>query len=717
MFAWLNGLYEDEQQSPETFATKHLRLAVVLASALALYLEMVMIRWQATCAHVFAIFKNVSLLSCFLGLGIGFALAARRRRVGLMYVLPLLAAQVAFFSLISTTVGGRRTNPIAEQVVMGQFEDWSWLSALEGNTLLAVTFLVNAMMFIPLGNLAGWLMNRLPAVQGYSLNLLGSLAGIAAFFVMSLAWAPPAVWLGGVFLAMAPFLAGHPRMSTVGLTSVVAVLISVGLMGRLEERRFYSPYQTITLRLPQSSRGATSPTIKVNHAFYQDITNYSPAAMAAAPELKEAAAYYNLPFRVRPNPGDVLVVGAGAGNDVAAALRHEARSVTAVEIDPAILYIGKRLHPERPYFDPRTSVEINDARSYLRQTDKRFDTIIYGLLDSHTNLGAMTNVRLDSFVYTVEGFREAVARLKDDGLLIVSYLLIDETQGNKLYAMLTQAYPEKPPRVFRTPRGLTVVTGPGLPQVPAAVAETEERTAQYAAGIGGVDLPTDDWPYFYMQKRTYPVTYAGMILLMLALSAWLVRRELGTMRVAGSRGGVFFFLGAGFMLIETKAITELGLIFGNTWMVSAIAVTGILVMGYLANRWVMRRGPMPQVPAFVMLAAVLGLGLLVTRLSMTGVVLPAAKLLMPVVLTLPLFFAGLIFSGELTKGGEIGDAISANLFGAMLGGFLEYNSMYFGLSSLYPLGMVLYAAALGCSLLSGQRAQTADETLSLNKAA
>ena len=67
--------------------------------------------------------------------------------------------------------------------------------------------------------------------------------------------------------------------------------------------------------------------------------------------------------------------------------------MTAVEIDPTILYLGRRLHPERVYADPRTKAVVNDARTFIRQTSERFDTIIYGLLDSHTNLGAMTNVR------------------------------------------------------------------------------------------------------------------------------------------------------------------------------------------------------------------------------------------------------------------------------------------------------------------------------------
>ncbi|HSD50601.1 MAG TPA: hypothetical protein VLG48_04280, partial [Candidatus Methylomirabilis sp.] len=53
-------------------------------------------------------------------------------------------------------------------------------------------------------------------------------------------------------------------------------------------------------------------------------------------------------------------------------------------------------------------------------------------------------------------------------------------------------------------------------------------------------------------------------------------------------------------------------------------------------------------------------------------------------------------------GGEIGEILSANLFGAMLGGFLEYNSMYWGYSSLYPLGMGLYALAFLCKVRSNR---------------
>src|SRR6185295_6710282 len=99
---------------------------------------------------------------------------------------------------------------------------------------------------------------------------------------------------------------------------------------------------------------------------------------------------YDLPYTVRP-PGRVLVLGAGTGNDVAAALRADATHVDAVEIDPEILALGKK-HPEHPYDDPRVTAHLTDARSFLAREGDSYDTIVYGLLDSHVLMSSMSNV-------------------------------------------------------------------------------------------------------------------------------------------------------------------------------------------------------------------------------------------------------------------------------------------------------------------------------------
>jgi len=139
---WWDEVHEEQTQFIDALPERRLRGAVVLASAAALFLEMVMVRWHGTCFHAFAIFKNVSLLSCFLGLGIGFGLS-QRRTLGLAAVLPLLALQTFLFGALScTNLGGRRVNPIGEQLIMGTGGDaWSWIDAVEGNFFLGVVFI------------------------------------------------------------------------------------------------------------------------------------------------------------------------------------------------------------------------------------------------------------------------------------------------------------------------------------------------------------------------------------------------------------------------------------------------------------------------------------------------------------------------------------------------------------------------------------------------
>src|ERR1017187_3244420 len=85
-----------------------------------------------------------------------------------------------------------------------------------------------------------------------------------------------------------------------------------------------------------------------------------------------------------------------------AALAAGARHVDAVEIDPAIIDISRRFNAGAPYSDPRVSVHVDDARSYLAKARPGYDLVVFGFLDSQALFSTMNNVRLDGYVYTVE---------------------------------------------------------------------------------------------------------------------------------------------------------------------------------------------------------------------------------------------------------------------------------------------------------------------------
>ena len=155
------------------------------------------------------------------------------------------------------------------------------------------------------------------------------------------------------------------------------------------------------------------------------------------------------------------------------------------------------------------------------------------------------------------------------------------------------------------------------------------------------------------------------------------------------------------MLVETKAITELGLMFGNTWIIIGIVTVAVLTMAYLANLAVMKFGlRRPAVPLLLLLLSI-GAGLAVAK-SGGMPATPLGQLAAVVILTVPMFFSGIAFSSLLANTGDIAGALAMNLLGAMCGGVLEYNSMYFGFQFLYWIAMGLYALALACHLFLKQ---------------
>ncbi len=139
---------------------------------------------------------------------------------------------------------------------------------------------------------------------------------------------------------------------------------------------------------------------------------------------------------------------------------------------------------------------------------------------------------------------------------------------------------------------------------------------------------------------------------------------------------------------------------------SLLFCVGILVMAFLANLTVLKVGVPPLPVTYGLVVGSLLVGFFFGQADLTQLGFGLAKTLRVFLLTLPLFFSGIAFSTELSRHVQIPAALSSNLMGAMLGGFLEYNAMYFGYKSLYLLAMGMYVLAfLTSSMGSGQKAK------------
>jgi SAM-dependent methyltransferase len=704
---------DDNAQAQARFANqvpaRYLNWAIAGAAAVSLLLELAVIRWQGAVFEFFAFYKNFTLLCCFAGLGLGYALASRDRLL-LGWVIPLLAWQ--FLLLIGLRYGLEpghldilRLLPFREQLAMGSGSYQNLFQAAAVYFLLTVVFLLTVLAFLPIGQLCGCLMERREKLSAYGLNLLGSLAGVLAMLGLSALWTPPLIWFGIAFLAILLFYLREPRSLAVGVGStVVALMVLAWPVGGFWQR-IYSPYQL--LEIGYSPEGLM--LLRAAGQYYQQVRNLAPSNrnVDANRNLKIARDYYDLPYRIHGAAHHVAIVGAGTGNDVAAALRAGVDSVDAIEIDPVILLAGKANHPERPYADKRVRAIVNDARSFLRTTDQRYDLVVYGLLDSHALLSQASSVRLDSFVYTVEGLREARARLKPGGVLSLSFAVLNDQLGRKIYLMLQEAFDGRPPICLQANYGVRVIFLESrdaelkLPPQLLAQTEFEDRTPVYSDPKLQADVSTDDWPFFYMPERVYPLSYLGVVILLLILS--LVMKMNFFPEPARLGQLPFFLLGVGFMLVETKGITELGLTFGNSWQVIGIVISGILAMAFLANCVVQWLGVRRPLIPYLLLLLTLGLGWAIARGGGFAST-PLGRLEAVVILTGPIFFSGIVFSTLVASRGKMAGIMALNLLGAMLGGLLEYNSMYFGFRFLYLLAIVLYSLALMWELFPAKAA-------------
>jgi len=391
---------------------------------------------------------------------------------------------------------------------------------------------------------------------------------------------------------------------------------------------------------------------------------------------------------------------------VAAALRAQCASVDAVEIDPAIAELGRKLHPERPYDSGKVLVHIDDGRAFFhkaRAAGQRYDLIVFGLVDSQTALSVMSSLRLEFFLYSRESFEEALSLLDPQhGLFVVGFSVgWKDWVAQRIYHTLELANGGEPLAVKASEYLGTVsfVAGPGLPQAAT-------RLAQFpAARSVGAELAAvnarpvrDDWPFLYQNPRSFPFVYLGSLVLVLIAGAYFVRGSVSRTS-GGSRSRLdwtMFFMGSAFLLVETKNLSQLSLLFGATWITNAVVFSSIFVMAIAANLIVELRPVLRLPPLFGSLWAALLLSYFVPFSDLTQLSPLARGVIGGGVTALPVFFSSLIFAKMFQRTSNAANALGSNILGGLFGGALEALSIFFGIKAMALLAIAVYGAAAFC---------------------
>ncbi len=677
-----------------------------LVSFTALYIEILLIRWIGTEVRVFAYFQNLALVACFLGFGLGCFQAGQKKvhlfdalALGLLVALVELPIPLWKIVLESISSGLAFSSNASFWAYLGEPRDSSELLKffIASALFMAALLLLVVATMIPLGRWVGTYLDAAKnPVSAYTSNLAGSLVGIWLFAGMASLRLSAEIWFGLALLLFVLVRDPSRRFNVAGALLLAGSLLLFHLAPSRGTKTYWSPYQ----KLEVEEYGEQQYRIQVNNHFYMTLVSLSAEYLSRHPEQTQVYPrnHYEAPYRFVERRDRVLIVGAGGGNDAAAALKNGAAQIDAVEIDPVIYALGKTLHPDHPYSSPRVHLILNDARAYLRQTTEKYDVIVFGMLDSHTQFSGYSNMRIDNYVYTEEAFREAKNLLKPSGVLVVEFAVVEPWtwMGQRFYAMLGHLF-GRPPVVFFA-RPATVFLASNDPDFWRRAARPDlrlllaENPPPYSLASDPPPLTTDDWPYVYHRNHTIPHAYLTISLILLLIAVALTRRELAPAKISAWN---LFFLGAGFLLLETQLVSRLALYFGATWWVNCVALSAILLMLVLANFWVERRKPDRLGPYYVALIACL-IAIYVVPWQQLPFGPRSLGTLLAAAYGLPVFFAGVIFTETFRRCEDKSRSFGSNIVGAVAGGLAQNASFVIGLKALLLLAAIFYLFAAVC---------------------
>jgi len=740
-------------------------LELVLISLIILFLELACIRWFPAHVLYLTFFTNVVLLASFLGMSVGCLAASRSRNylnwTPFLLVISLAAAQAielssnSFMRFIDV---GNQLSP--QQVYFGTEYHTQDLQryAIPVEVICGFFFLMIALAFVGPGQELGRALKRWPnRVQAYTLNILGSIAGILLFAACSWLELSSFWWFFIVVLGLSYFFFFSPHhvlsKSQLGfaiLTSAVLVLTVLisGFIprspGETQATQFWSPYYRIDFKQPDLS-------LSVNLIHHQQMVSRN-----------ERFPAYALPHLLNRDAGlppfsDVLIIGAGSGNDVSRALQWGANHVDAVEIDPAIYRLGRTYHPDHPYQDARVEIHLDDGRNFLRSTNRKYDLVVYALVDSLVLHSGYSNIRLESFLFTNQTFADVRRHLKPGGMFVIYNYFRQGWLAARLQKGLEETFGAGNPLVLTLPCRKIIESDKStfgdftifFSGATAALRSSFERQPDYRLrddqapgpespngfqqidanrithdsipsgsnsqhfGLATIIPPndelitaTDDWPFLYLRKPTLPTLSLRGMLIMATLSLVLIFVFIGkpgAERITADRGNdkllldlQLFFLGAGFMLVETKAVVTMALLFGSTWVVNSVVFFAVLVMILIANFLTVRYKPERLWPYYTGLLISLILNCAVPLDVFLGMTRSVRVILASALVFAPILFAAVIFANVFKRTTDPDRALGINIAGAIVGGLAEYSSMLLGFQYVAAVALIFYAlSAIG----------------------
>lgn len=650
-------------QKEDKVINKYFKLFLI--SFITLFLEIVCIRWFNSNVIMLSYFSNFVLLACFLGMGIGLLLSTKETNYIVFFPIIFLILCVIFLKVI---IRINVSSDISVYFTTDGLPKGTPLYSANAWWFLPVMFILTTLIFISFGQEIGKAFQGLKPLEAYIVNIFGSISGVVLFTVMSFFNSPSIVWFTIVFVSVIWYL----YKKLLFIFNVFILVVALILIAMISQKSIFSPYYRIDV---------IGDNVVVNGVPHQQMQNTD----------RSDNTFYGIVYRIVKKPKRVLILGAGTGNDVAVALKNGVQEIDAVEIDPVILDIGKN-HPNKPYQNNSVRIINDDARSFLKKTNKKYDMVIFALLDSLTVFSQFSSVRLENFVFTKDSFKEVKECLTDDGVVVIYNLFRKVWIIERIAKMLDETFGCKSVvyNIVDMENFAMIFNGNGIKKIKFPEIHVSPSEQQFKPSIfknPDIKSTTDNWPFLYLKSPAIPSHYLLAILLILLFSGGLVYLSSG---ITCGINNHYFFLGCGFMVLETSAIIRMALLLGSTWMVNSMAIIAILIMAFCSSYYVRVVKLESNKKYYFFLLLLIIANIVVPLKLFLGFPYYVRIVLSSLLLFLPIFFSGIIFATSFNKTHNPAEALGSNLIGAMFGGCLEYVSLKFGYSSLFVVLLIAY---------------------------
>ena len=409
--------------------------------------------------------------------------------------------------------------------------------------------------------------------------------------------------------------------------------------------------------------------------------------------------YRALPFKLAPARPQTLVIGPGGGSDVLVALAAGSAKVTAVELNPLMLRFVRHFGKDagNVYDHPQVEAILSEGRTFVRRTDRQFDVILLGFVDSWAAVASGGLSLSENHLYTVEAFDAYLDRLTPGGMLVIlrwdvdvprlvsnsvallgaeeaakRLLVLLERRGTDreppqmIFALRKQPFTEQETaEVLRWEKARPVIVPGRHVEAPYADLLAGRKTlSQYAAeATERVDPVTDNRPFFFARSKPLGLHWGmsagllGIFATMLLLCTVFVARgrPAAASRPAYAASVLYFAgLGVGFIAVELALLQHLTLLLGHPIFTMSVLLSSLLLFGGLGSSRSGNARPRLVCALIAGLAALYALLLPLLVPSLLPLPL-AARMAVAVVLIAPLGFAmGMPFPRGLVAASRAG---------------------------------------------------------------